>query len=644
MCGIAGILGSNADVAATAKKMADAIIYRGPDSGAVWSDPESRVALGHRRLAIVDLSPAGDQPMTSSCGRYVIAYNGEVYNAPDLRQKLEEAGRTFRGHSDTEVILEGFSLWGIRQTIDQAIGMFAIALWDRKERELTLIRDRLGIKPLYWGQFGDTFIYGSELKALCAAPGWKPRLDRDSIASFLRHNYIPAPWSIYKGVQKLEPGSILTVRHGQTPRIARFWTVDEMADRGLGARKANADLADEEAIQTLDTLLSDAVSRRMISDVPFGAFLSGGIDSSTVVALMQKASSTPVKTFSIGFSEDGYDEAKHAKAIAGHLGTEHTELYVSPDDALAVIPKLPSMYDEPFSDSSQIPTFLVSEMTRRHVTVALSGDGGDELFAGYNRYFLAKDLARKFRRFPPPIRSAAAGLIDMLSPGGWDRLAAVTPKARDIPQFGDKMHKLASVLRQSDEHLYYRLVSHWTDPSAIVTGGEEHASIILDPALKTRIPDAVERMQFLDTKTYLPDDILTKVDRASMAVSLEARVPILDHRVAEYAWTLPERFKIRNGQSKWILREVLSRYVPRALFERPKMGFGVPIDSWLRGPLRDWAEDLLDERRLSESGIFNPAPIRETFESHIKGTRNNQYLLWDILMFQAWHRENGLPQ
>ena len=644
MCGIAGIVSTRAlpDLPRVASAMGESIRYRGPDAGENWFAPEEAVALVHRRLAIVDLTAAGSQPMHSSCGRYVLIYNGEIYNAAELRRELESCGRTFRGHSDTEAFLEGVSEWGIRATVERLIGMFAFALWDKRRRVLTLGRDRLGIKPLYWAKFGSLFMFGSELKALRTVPGWTPKLDHDSIASYVRHNYIPSPHTIYEGVRKLEPGSILSLAYGGEPEIEAFWTLEEVVKKGMAARDEVAKRSDGSVVDELDALLSDAVARRMIADVPFGAFLSGGIDSSLVVALMQKASNTPVRTFSIGFREEGYNEADHAKRIAKHLRTDHTELYVSPEDALAVIPRLPAMYDEPFSDSSQIPTFLVSEMTRRHVTVALSGDGGDELFAGYNRYFLGESIRKSFARIPRPLRYLASSAIGCGTPALWDSVCHFVPKANRVPHIGDKLHKLASILREDESRLYQRLVSHWDDPAAIVVGASERASLLLAPDLSSRIPNYFERMQYLDTRTYLPDDILTKVDRASMAVSLEARVPILDHRVVELSWKLPMRFKIRAGKGKWILRQILGRYVPEPLFERPKMGFGVPIDRWLRGPLRDWAEDLLSDSALDQGGVFNAVPIRALWEEHLQGRRNWQYYLWDILMFQAWQREAGV--
>lgn len=621
--------------------MTDSLRHRGPDAGDLWVDPGARMALGHRRLSIIDLTPAGAQPMVSSCGRFVLSYNGEVYNADALRPELAAAGRRFLGHSDTEVIVEGIAQWGLAPTLERLIGMFAMAVWDRRERVLHLVRDRLGIKPMYWAEHEGGLRFGSELKALRADAQWQPALDRDALAAYLRLGYLPGPQSIYRGVYKLPPGTVLTLRSEGAPEIQPFWSLDQVVRDGQAARCA---APEEEAADELDALLGDAVRRRMVADVPLGAFLSGGIDSTTVVALMQKASARPVRSFSIGFREAGYDEAPHAAAVARHLGTDHTELYVSPEHAREIIPRLPDIYDEPFADSSQIPTYLVSEMTRRHVTVALSGDGGDELFAGYNRYFQGRRMMGALNRLPPAARGLAAAGIRTLSPATWSRLAEALPERHRPRLFGDKLHKLAGVLADADGagEFYRRLISLWTEPERVVRGATEPPGLLGDPRSAQLIPDVVERMQYLDTRLYLPDDILTKVDRASMAVSLEARVPFLDHRVVAFAWTLPPAMKAQGGVGKRLLRRVLYRYVPEALVERPKMGFGVPIDAWLRGPLRPWAEALLDERRLAADGIFDPAPIRERWREHLDGTRNWQYSLWAVLMFQAWKERWGV--
>ena len=640
MCGVAGIwdrrqMRAPAAVAAMVEAMTETLRHRGPDEGAVFTDVGARLALGHRRLSIVELSAAGAQPMISSCGRFVISYNGEVYNATELRPELEAAGRRFRGHCDTEVIVEGAAVWGVEPTIRRLIGMFVIALWDRRERVLYLIRDRLGIKPLYWANFEDRIIFGSELKALRADTGWTPALDRDSLAAYLRFAYVPAPHTIYRGVRKLPPGSVLTVRERGAPEIASFWSLADVARSGQSAR---LDISEEEVTTRLDVLLRDAIGRRMVADVPLGAFLSGGIDSSTVVALMQAQSPRPVRSFSIGFRDPGYDEAPHAAEVARHLGTDHTELYISPDHALSVIPNLATIYDEPFADSSQIPTFLVSEMTRRHVTVALSGDGGDELFGGYTRYFHGRTLWRVVRRVPQPARGLAAAGMRAVSPSAWSAVGTVIPESIRPAHFGAKMRKLAGVLAGEPEPslLYRQLVSQWADPENIVIGGAEPDGPLDDRRVKELVPDFIERMQYLDTVTYLPDDSLTKVDRASMAVSLEARVPLLDHRVVAFSWMLPSAMKGADGVGKRMLRRVLNRYVPQELIKRPKMGFAVPIGDWLRGPLRTWAEPLLDERRLAAEGIFDPEPIVKRWREHLAGAHDWHDSLWAVLMFQAW--------
>jgi asparagine synthase (glutamine-hydrolysing) len=640
MCGIAGVWdrphrSDPGGVAATAAAMTATLVHRGPDAGGVWVDPEAGLALGHRRLSIVDLSPAGAQPMLSSCGRFVVSYNGEVYNSDELRPQLVAAGRRFRGYSDTEVIVEGAAVWGVEATLKRLIGMFAIALWDRREQALYLARDRLGIKPVYWADFNGRLLFGSELKALRADRGWSPELDRDALVAYFRFGYVPAPHAIYRGVRKLPPGTILTARPEGPPTLAAYWSLDEIARRGQGERFAGGE---EEAAEALDTLLRDAVRRRMVADVPLGAFLSGGIDSSTVAALMQAQSGRPVRTFSIGFDDPGYDEGHNAAAVARHLGTEHTELYASPQHALAVIPHLADMYDEPFADSSQIPTHLVAKMTREHVTVALSGDGGDELFGGYTRYFRGEALWRTIDATPRPLRALAASGVRALSPATWSALGMVIPEPHRPAQFGDKMHKLAGVLAGAKEAsaFYRQVISLWVDPQSVVTGGSEPRGQLEDASVPALVPDFVERMQYLDTMTYLPDDILTKVDRATMAVSLEARVPLLDHRLVAFSWSLPPAMKAGSAIGKRLLRRVLHRYVPRNLVDRPKMGFAMPVGHWLRHELRDWAESLIDERSLAQDGILRPTVISQRWREHRDGKRDWQASLWATLMFQAW--------
>ena len=646
MCGIAGYLcasSSEEELRQTAVRMAERLMHRGPDDSGVWVDGEAGIALGFRRLAILDLSTEGHQPMLSEDGRYVIVFNGEVYNFQNLRRELEPKGHRFRGNSDTEVMLAAITEWGVEPSVKQFVGMFAFALWDRRERCLYLVRDRVGIKPLYYGSAGETFLFGSELKALAAHPDFQPEIDRNAIALQMQFAYIPAPYSIYRGIRKLPPGCILKIpsEHRTDPSAATpspYWSARDVAEGGAAKPFQGTE---QQAIDELDNLLREAVRLRMIADVPLGAFLSGGVDSSTIVALMQAQSARPAKTFTIGFHEDAYNEASHAKAIANHLGTEHTELYVTPEEAIAVIPRLPEIYDEPFSDSSQIPTYLVAALTRRHVTVSLSGDGGDELFGGYNRYFWGTSIWRKVGWMPSSIRRAIARGFRQVSPEAWNRMGKLLepalPASWRVSLPGDKAHKFADILpSEQPEDLYKSLVSHWIAPARIVLG--LNSPVALDTfSQRLNLPTFVQRMMLQDMVTYLPDDILAKVDRATMAASLEGRVPLLDHRVIEFAARIPLSMKIRNGSGKWLLRQVLHRYVPRQLMDHPKMGFGVPIDAWLRGPLRDWCESLLAEDRLHREGFFHPEPIRQIWQEHLVGSRNWQYYLWDVLMFQAWH-------
>src|SRR5690349_15124626 len=643
MCGIVGFLGSAGPAgqdAAVLRRMADQLRHRGPDDEGVWADEAVGIALSQRRLSIVDLSPAGHQPMFSACQRYVIVFNGEIYNYEQIRRKLDgEAAHAWRGHSDTEVFLEAISRWGIRGALESAAGMFAFALWDRRERTLVLGRDRLGEKPLYYGRIGASFAFASELKAFRAHPAWRPEINRDAVALLMRHNYIPAPYSIYRGISKLRPGHFLVLAAGERePRIEAYWDARDVA---LQAGRHPFAGSREEAVAELEVLLKQAVKGQMMADVPLGAFLSGGIDSSTVVALMQSMSSRPVRTFTIGFHQAGYNEAEHAKEVARHLGTDHTEMYVSEREAMDVIPSLPEIYCEPFSDSSQIPTYLVSKLARQNVTVSLSGDGGDELFSGYTRYGIAEAFWSKVALVPRPLRRVTAGLATLPSPAFYDGvtgpLMPLLPERHRHARVGDKVHKAAQLLSmQSVDEVYRHLCSHWTDPVDIVIGGHEPPTMLTGLEALPNLAGNVERMMYLDLKSYLPDDILVKVDRAAMAVSLETRVPMLDHRVVAFAMSLPLAVLRADNKTKWPLRQLLYRYVPPELVERPKMGFGVPIDSWLRGALRDWAEDLLSESRLRQDDCFNPAPIRQAWRDHLSGRRNHQYPLWNVLMFQAW--------
>ena len=641
MCGIAGFFNprgfASAEADRLSQRMAAEVVHRGPDDSGVWVDGEQGIALAHSRLSVLELSPAGHQPMISPSGRFVIVYNGEIYNHLELREKLGKA--VWRGNSDTETLLAAMDAWGVGTTLKKCVGMFAFALWDRRNRVLTLARDRLGEKPLYYGWQDNVFIFGSELKALRAHPAFHGEIDRWALALFLRYNYIPAPCSIYKGIHKLPPGTFIVVR--QREREAEpttYWSAKKMAETGQRNLFAGGD---DEARQELERLLRQSVSEQMVADVPLGAFLSGGVDSSTIVALMQAQSGRAIKTFTIGSRSESYNEAEQAKAVARHLGTEHTELYVTPEEAMAVIPRLPRLYDEPFADSSQIPTFLVADLARNHVTVALSGDGGDELFGGYNRHYWAPVFQRRFGLVPRPFRAALAMGLTGLNPNVWDAvfssLEKFLPSEWRYVNPGDKLHKLADVLpARSTEEMYQGLVSFWKQPEKIVAQQNNYAC--MPPVFETQpvLNDFSHRMMYLDLVSYLPDDILVKIDRAAMGVSLETRVPMLDHRVVEFAWRLPLSMKIRDGQGKWLLRQVLYKYVPRTLVERPKMGFGIELDDWLRGPLKDWAEALLDEDRLKHEGFLNPSPVRKAWNEHLTGRRNWAYHLWGVLMFQAW--------
>lgn len=637
MCGITGFLEFSQRHAherqSTLAAMTARLQHRGPDDVGYWMDASGTVALGHRRLSILDLSPNGHQPMESACGRYVLVYNGELYNFRTLRQKLESVGRRFRGGSDTEVLLEAIAQWGISDALPHFQGMFALAVWDRRERCLTLARDAVGIKPLFFGWGRGCFLFASELKAIREHPSFVGEINRQALTQFLRHGYIPGPPSIYRNIFKLAPGCLLAVpleSAMQDRKPSTWWSLSQVVSQGAAEPFPGSA---EEAVQALDRRLRDAVRSQMISDVPLGALLSGGVDSSTVAALMQAESGRPIRTFTIGFDEPSHNEAGYARAVAEHLGTEHTECYVTATEARDVIPHLAQWYDEPFADSSQIPTALVAGIARQHVIVCLSGDGGDELFCGYDRYEEMQQRWRAISRWPRGFRSAAARVARSLASRVPSAIAC--RKLSTLAEF--------ACLRNPLE-MYTRFNTHWRDAERLVVRDDRLSestdeSVAIPESISDRF---VETMMYLDARTYLPDDILVKVDRASMAVGLEVRVPLLDQRVVELAWRLPQDVKVRDGQSKWVLRQVLDRYVPRHLTERPKMGFGVPIDTWLRGPLRDWAEELLSADRLRREGLLHPEPIRARWREHLSGRYNWQYLLWDVLMFQAWLDETAV--
>ena len=626
MCGIAGfwnqtLQDNQESLERQVGRMGDQLVHRGPDGDGVWADETCGVALAHRRLSIIDLSKEGQQPMVSASGRYVIVYNGEIYNFRDLRPVLEEKGYKFRGQSDTEVLLAGLEIWGLEETLTRVSGMFAFAVWDKKAGSLHLARDRLGKKPLYYGWVGQSFVFASELKAIRAYDGFTGEVSRRALTAYLRHNYVPAPYAIYKGLSKLPPGTFMTVGQRGRGRQVSYWDIKAVAERGQ-AHSLHFDSPDDYLAQ-LDGLLTEAVGRRMISDVPLGAFLSGGIDSSLIVALMQKQADRPVKTFSIGFEESGYNEAEDAKKIAAHLGTDHTEFYVTADEARAVIPQLPEMFDEPFADPSQIPTYHVSRLARQHVTVALSGDGGDEGFGGYSRYQTATQLYNRLYGLPAGLRQGAARVLGALPVGG-------------------RVQKLASMMAVEDVDAFYRLMlSYWKDPAVVVQAGEEPLTAMTAAARRPVFDEAVHRFMYWDMVAYLPDDILVKVDRASMAVSLETRAPLLDYEVIEWAWQVPLALKVKDGQGKWLLRQLLGRYVPVPLFDRPKQGFGIPHGAWIEGPLRDWAEEQLSEKRLREEGYFDPVLVRKLWKGPFIRAAEWQLSPVGLLMFQAWQARWG---
>jgi asparagine synthase (glutamine-hydrolysing) len=618
--------------------MNELLAHRGPDADGLWIDTDAGIGLGHRRLSIVDVTPAGAQPMASADGRWITTYNGELYNTAELRAEVERANPDvrWRGHSDTEVLLEAVSLWGVAEAIKRCNGMFALAFWDRRERRLWLVRDRIGIKPLYWAKLpSGGLLFGSELRALRQYPGYNTRVDVTAVSAYLRSACIPAPHTIYQDTYKLLPGHLLCAEAGQEPRLSCYWDLRQIA---IDGQRRMEERSHEELASDLESLLADSVVRQMVSDVPLGALLSGGIDSSLVVALMQAKSPKAVRTFTIGFRDKRYNEADNARRVAQHLGTDHTELVVDPTVAQATIARLPAIYDEPFADSSQIPTFLVSELARRSVTVALSGDGGDEGFGGYVRHHWINRLSAWNRYVPGPLSRTFGAGLRILSPAAWDALLRPLP-ARLRPSFvGDKIHKAAALVALGDTgQIYRQVIAQWAEPSRALRQTNEPSAVWDDPAIANDIADPSARTRYFDMMHYLPDDILTKVDRASMAVSLEARVPLLDHRVVEYSWRLPRSALIEGSKGKIVLRRILHKYVPKTLVERPKAGFAIPIGDWIRGPLSDWAADLLSDSSLAKSGLFNVAEIRQIFAEHQAGIRDWQYRLWTILMFQAWH-------
>lgn len=638
MCGIAGIATwrLSSVLPLELKRMTDPISHRGPDDWGAWIDDEAGIGLGQRRLSIIDLSPQGHQPMLSASGRWVMSYNGEIYNFAELRSALEQSDQApaWRGHSDTEVLLACVEVWGIEATLRKAVGMFAISIWDRQRKVLTLARDRMGEKPLYYGRVGNRVLFGSELKALTAVAGGELEIDREAVREFLRFSYVPAPRSIWKGIRKLPPGHWLELTAVQDTDNApiSFWQLGAEGHDELVTRLATS--SDAHLVDEVQARLTDAIRLQMVSDVPLGAFLSGGVDSSTVVALMQKLSNRPVRTFTIGFDQPEFNEAPYANEVARHLGTEHTELYVTAKDAEQLIPSLPNIYDEPFADSSQIPTTLVSLLTKQHVTVSLSGDGGDELFAGYPRYALAANLWKKVSGLPQPLRKAASALLGTPSAGAWDNILSVLPTSTRQNINGRRMHRLSQLLvTRSLGEMYVRLMSQWQP--------EEH--LVLGLPTKTFTLDhwddrlnSIEAMRRWDVSQYLPDDLLVKVDRASMSASLEVRAPLLDHRVVDLAFAIPGHALTRQGVGKWVLRQVLYRHVPKALIERPKTGFSVPLAAWLRGPLRGWAEDLLSESRLRDGGLLDAGPVRTLWQEHLSGRFDRSSYLWNVLMLQAW--------
>jgi len=643
LCGIAGFLGSVNKPEELLTNMANAIQHRGPDDKGIWLDQAKEIGLAHTRLSILDLSSAGHQPMHSLSDRYLIVFNGEIYNHAIIRAELDSINaRNWLGYSDTETLLAAIEQWGLELTLRKAKGMFALSLWDRQTQTLSLARDRMGEKPLYYGWVEDCFVFASELKAIKKFPGFNDKVDRNSLALFLRFNSIPAPYSIYKNIFKLAPGCIASLKLGSKEiNQTQFWSTETIYNQGASSQFLGTE---NDAVHALDSVLMSAVNLQMQADVPLGAFLSGGIDSSVIVALMQSQSSKKINTFSIGFDIEEYNEAEHARAVAKYLGTNHYDMYISERDALEVIPFLPHIYDEPFADSSQIPTYLVSKFAKQKVTVALSGDAGDELFGGYNRYVFSNQYFRKIKMLPISLRKLITSSILGLSQENWNKhLGGILGKR--FVNFGFKLHKGANVLSsRSIRELHYKLASQIESPENWLINSKEYVTLLNDDVDHFPSLDPIEQMMAYDLLTYLPTDILTKVDRAAMAASLETRVPFLDTSVIEFSASLPLEYKIRDGVTKWVLREVLYKYVPKDLIERPKMGFGVPLEEWLRGPLRDWGESLLDAKRLRDEGFFNVSLLRQKWHEHLTGKYNWHHQLWNVLMFQAWLEANSKAQ
>jgi len=643
LCGIAGFLGSVDKPEELLTNMANAIQHRGPDDKGIWLDQAKEIGLAHTRLSILDLSSAGHQPMHSLSDRYLIVFNGEIYNHAIIRAELDSINaRNWLGYSDTETLLVAIEQWGLELTLRKAKGMFALSLWDRQTQTLSLARDRMGEKPLYYGWVEDCFVFASELKAIKKFPGFNDKVDRNSLALFLRFNSIPAPYSIYKNIFKLAPGCIASLKLGSKEiNQTQFWSTETIYNQGASSQFLGTE---NDAVHALDSVLMSAVNLQMQADVPLGAFLSGGIDSSVIVALMQSQSSKKINTFSIGFDIEEYNEAEHARAVAKYLGTNHYDMYISERDALEVIPFLPHIYDEPFADSSQIPTYLVSKFAKQKVTVALSGDAGDELFGGYNRYVFSNQYFRKIKMLPISLRKLITSSILGLSQENWNKhLGGILGKR--FVNVGFKLHKGANVLSsRSIRELHYKLASQIESPENWLINSKEYVTLLNDDVDHFPSLDPIEQMMAYDLLTYLPTDILTKVDRAAMAASLETRVPFLDTSVIEFSASLPLEYKIRDGVTKWVLREVLYKYVPKDLIERPKMGFGVPLEEWLRGPLRDWGESLLDAKRLRDEGFFNVSLLRQKWHEHLTGKYNWHHQLWNVLMFQAWLEANSKAQ